>query len=51
LPPAQIPTRAEKYKSGSTALTLAQHNTGRAGTGSAETKAEQSEILRLLGLP
>jgi hypothetical protein len=30
-------------------LTLAQHNTGRGGTGSAEAKAEQSEILRLLG--
>ena len=38
-----------KNKSGSTALTLAQHNTGRGGTGSAEAKAEQSEILRLLG--
>ncbi|MEY2935805.1 MAG: hypothetical protein RL033_6554 [Pseudomonadota bacterium] len=40
-----------KNKSGSTALTLAQQNTGRGGTGSAEAKAEQSEILRLLGAP
>jgi hypothetical protein len=37
-----------KNKSGSTALRLAQVNSGRGGSGSAEAKAEQQEILRLL---
>ncbi len=34
--------------SGSTALTLAQHTTGRGGTGSPEAKAEQALILAML---
>jgi len=38
-----------KNKSGSTALTLALQTTGRGGTGSAQAKAEQAEIVRLLG--
>ena len=33
---------------GSTALFLATHTTGRGGSGSAEAKAEQAEIIRLL---
>jgi hypothetical protein len=37
-----------KNMSGSTALRLAQVNSGRGGSGSAEAKAEQQEILRLL---
>jgi len=36
-------------KSGSTPLDLATQTTGRGGTGSPEAKAEQAEILRLLG--
>ncbi len=35
-------------KSGSTPLLLATQNTGRGGSGSAEAKAQQQEILRLL---
>jgi hypothetical protein len=34
---------------GSTPLLLATHTTGRGGSGSAEAKAQQAEILRLLG--
>lgn len=34
--------------SGSTAMDLATRNTGRGGTGSAEAKAQQEEIVRLL---
>jgi len=37
-------------KSGSTPLQLATHNTGRGGTGSAQAKAEQAQIIRLLVL-
>jgi hypothetical protein len=37
-----------KSKSGSTPLVLASLNTGRGGTGSAEAKAQQAEIARLL---
>ena len=33
---------------GSTPLLLATHNTGRGGTGSAEAKVQQTEILRML---
>jgi hypothetical protein len=40
---------ALKNKSGSTPMVLAIHNTGRGGTGSPEAKAQQQEILRLLG--
>jgi ankyrin repeat protein len=36
--------------SGSTPMTLATHNTGRGGTGSAQAKAQQAEITRLLVL-
>ena len=36
-------------KSGSTALELAQHTTGRPGSGSPEAKSQQKEILLLLG--
>ncbi len=36
---------------GSTPLQLAQHNTGRSGSGSAEAKAQQQIILRLLESP
>ena len=39
---------ARKNKSGSTAIVLATHNTGRGGTGSPEAKEQQREILRLL---
>jgi hypothetical protein len=39
---------ALKNKSGSTPMLLATLNTGRSGSGSAEAKAEQQEILRLL---
>jgi ankyrin repeat protein len=39
---------ARKNKSGSTAMVLATHNTGRGGTGSPEAKAQQREIVRLL---
>ena len=35
-------------KSGSTPMLLASRNTGRGGSGSAEAKAQQKEILRLL---
>jgi len=35
-------------KSGSTTILLATQNTGRGGTGSAEAKAQQQEILRIL---
>ena len=41
---ASLPNR-----SGSTPLKLAQQTTGRGGSGSPEAKAEQAEILRLLG--
>jgi hypothetical protein len=37
-----------RNKSGSTALVLARHNTGRGGTGSVEAKAELARIVRLL---
>lgn len=37
-----------KNGSGSTALQLARENTGRGGTGSAEAKAQQAEIVRAL---
>jgi Ankyrin repeats (many copies)/Ankyrin repeat len=37
-----------KNKNGSTPLLLATESTGRGGTGSAEAKAEQAEITRLL---
>ena len=40
---------ARRNKSGSTPTLLAIQNTGRGGTGSQEAKAEQQEILRLLG--
>jgi ankyrin repeat protein len=40
---------ALKNKSGSTPMVLAIHNTGRGGAGSPEAKAQQQEILRLLG--
>ncbi len=39
---------ARKNKSGSTAMVLATHNTGRGGTGSPEAKEQQREIVRLL---
>jgi hypothetical protein len=39
-----------RNNSGSTPLLLATQNTGRGGTGSPEAKAQQQEILRLLGL-
>jgi ankyrin repeat protein len=42
------PRRANK--SGSTPMTLATHNTGRGGSGSAQAMAEQVEIVRLLVL-
>ena len=35
-------------KNGSTPMLLANQNTGRGGSGSAEAKAQQKEILRLL---
>jgi len=38
-----------KNKSGATPLRLARQNTGRGGSGSTEAKAQQLEILRLLG--
>jgi ankyrin repeat protein len=37
-----------KNKTGSTPLHLAVQNTGRGGTGSAPSRAEQAEIIRLL---
>jgi hypothetical protein len=37
-----------KNKSGSTPMQLATHNTGRGGTGSPASKAQQEEIVRLL---
>jgi hypothetical protein len=37
-----------KNKNGSTPVQLATRNTGRSGSGSAEAKAQQSEIMRLL---
>ena len=37
-----------KNKSGSTPMKLANQNTGRGGSGSAESKAQQEEIVRLL---
>ncbi len=37
-----------KNKSGSTPMQLAIQNTGRGGTGSPESKAQQDEIVRLL---
>jgi hypothetical protein len=39
---------ARKNKSGSTPILLAIQNTGRGGSGSAEAKSQQQEILRLL---
>ena len=39
---------ARKNKSGSTPMLLANHNTGRGGTGSPEAKSQQQEILQLL---
>jgi ankyrin repeat protein len=42
---------ALKNKSGSTTTVLAINNTGRGGTGSPEAKAQQQEILRMLGQP
>ena len=39
---------AQKNNSGSTAMVLARYNTGRGGTGSAEAKEQQREIVRLL---
>lgn len=39
--------RALRNKNGSTAADLAQHNTGRSGSGSPEAKAQLQEILRL----
>jgi len=39
---------ARKNKSGSTPMLLAMQNTGRGGTGSAEAKSQQLEILRIL---
>jgi ankyrin repeat protein len=41
-----VPSR--KNKSGSTAMVLATHNTGRGGTGLPEAKEQQREIVRLL---
>jgi ankyrin repeat protein len=38
-----------RNKNGSTPIQLATRNTGRGGTGSPEAKAQQQEILRLLG--
>ena len=37
-----------RNKNGSTPMQIATRNTGRGGSGSAEAKAEQSEIMRLL---
>lgn len=37
-----------RNKNGSTAMQLALHSTGRSGSGSAEAKAQQQEIVRLL---
>lgn len=37
-----------RNQSGSTPMLLAMHNTGRGGTGTAEAKEQQSEIIRLL---
>jgi hypothetical protein len=37
-----------KNNNGSTPMVLATHNTGRGGSGSAEAKAQQEEIVRLL---
>jgi len=37
-----------KNKSGSTPMQLATQNTGRGGSGSPESKAQQEEIVRLL---
>jgi len=39
---------ARKTKTGSTPMLLATKTTGRGGSGSAEAKAQQKEILRLL---
>ena len=39
---------ARKNKNGSTPMLLAIQNTGRSGSGSAEAKSQQQEILRLL---
>ena len=39
---------ARTNKNGSTPMLLAQHNTGRPGSGSPETKAQQQEIMQLL---
>jgi ankyrin repeat protein len=39
---------ARRNKSGSTAMVLATHNTGRGGTGSPAAKEQQRQILRLL---
>jgi len=39
---------ALKNKSGSTAVVLAHHNTGRGGTGTPQAKAQQQEILLIL---
>jgi hypothetical protein len=43
------PTRTNK--NGSTPMLLAQHNTGRPGSGSPEAKAQQQEIVRMLDVP
>lgn len=40
--------RSMRNKNGSTAIDLAGKTTGRSGSGSAEAKAQQAEILRLL---
>jgi hypothetical protein len=37
-----------KNKSGSTPMHLATQNTGRGGSGTPESKAQQKEIIRLL---
>jgi ankyrin repeat protein len=39
---------ARKNKSGSTPMVLANHTTGRGGTGSVEAKAQQREIVLML---
>jgi hypothetical protein len=41
---------ARRNKSGSDAMLLAANTTGRSGSGSAEAKAEQERIVRLLGM-
>jgi hypothetical protein len=41
---------ARRNKNGSDAMILAVNTTGRGGSGSAEAKAEQEQIMRLLGM-